>query len=315
MPVCVAYSCNEAYIHHTGISILSLLENNKDIPELKIYFIEKDVTKSSIGKLDRLVKSYNREFTILSFNELCNDLEINATGRHIETIYAKLFFTRIKDADKILYTDSDTIFNGSLRELWEYDMTNYCVAGVETYTAELKGVLGLGMSDNFINDGVVLMNLDECRKFNLLQKSKDCIAEFNGDPPLLSEGVLNKICRGKIKRIHPKFNMMSGLFEFKGNRYFARDYYDRLTIKEAITAPIIIHYLSAFYNRPWDVNCTHPLRDRYLYYKSRSGWSDIPMENRMLSKKIRFTGLLYKYFPHEILDFIQFINNRNRYKN
>jgi lipopolysaccharide biosynthesis glycosyltransferase len=310
MKINVAYSCNEAYIHHTGISILSLLEKNKLIPDISIYFISKGVRQSSIDLLVKLVEHFNRKLIVFSFYDLCYDLNINSMGRHIETIYAKLFFSRIEGIDKILYIDSDTIINESLAEFWQIDMGDNYAAGVETYTAESKKKLGLDKSDRFINDGIVMINLREVRDRNLLEEFKKCIGEYNGNPPLLSEGVLNKVCKGKIKIIHPKFNLMSGLIDYKGNQYdYVEDYYTREIIEEAVNAPVIIHYLSAFYNRPWDINCTHPLKDLYLFYKSKSFWKEIPLEDKKLSMRLRIIKNIYKILPHHIPDLIRHIKS------
>jgi len=310
MTINVAYSCDEAYIPHTGISILSLLEKNKLIPDISIYFISKGVRQSSIDLLVKLVEQYNRKLIVFSFYDLCYDLNINSMGRHIETIYAKLFFPRIEGIDKILYIDSDTIINESLAEFWQIDLEDNCAAGVETYTAEAKKKLGLDKSDRFINDGIVMINLKEVRDRNLIEEFKKCINEYSGNPPLLSEGVLNKVCRGKIKIIHPKFNLMSGLLDYKSNRYdYVEDYYTRAIIEEAVNAPVIIHYLSAFYNRPWDINCTHPMKDLYLFYKSKSFWKEIPLENKKLSLRLRIIKNIYKILPHHIPDLIRHIKS------
>lgn len=308
MKINIAYSCDESYIPHTSISMLSLLENNTEIEEIDFYFVAKDVSQKSLDLLKKLVNSYNRKLIVISFHDLCLDLKIKTLGRHIETVYAKLFFSRIEGVDKILYIDSDTIINSSIAEFWKIDLTNNLLAGVETYTVDAKKQLNLSKLDKFINDGVVLLNLKEFRIQDIEQKFIECIASYNGDPPVLSEGVINKVCKGKIKIIHPKYNLMSGLITYKRNRFLNIDeYYSENVIKEAIRKPVIIHYLAAFFNRPWDVNCTHPMKDRYLFYKSISCWNDLPLQNKNLSLRLRTIKFLYKYFPNTPLDFFRFI--------
>ncbi|MPQ46457.1 hypothetical protein GCQ56_05490 [Marinifilum sp. N1E240] len=304
----IAYSCNDAYIQHTGISLISLLENSKEVETINIYFIEKDVSSSNLFKLNEIVNSYKRKLIVIPFYDICFNLKINALGRHIETIYAKLFFSRIEGIDKILYIDSDTIINSSISEFWGIELSNNLLAGVETYTVDAKKQLNLSKSDKFINDGVVLINLKEFRKQNIEQKFIECIARHKGNPPVLSEGVVNEVCKGRIKIIHPKYNLMSGFFTYKRNRFLNMDeYYSTGIIQEAISKPVIIHYLSAFFNRPWDINCTHPMKDRYLFYKSLSCWKDVPLQNKKMSLRLQTINFLYKYFPNIILDFFRFI--------
>lgn len=308
MKLNIAYSCDEMYIPHTGISMLSLLENNKEVEEIDFYFVAKDVSQKSLNQIKKLINSYNRNLIVISFSELCANLKINSLGRHIETVYAKLFFSGIPAVDKIIYIDSDTIINRSISDFWYIDLSNYLIGGVSTYTVSNKKLLNLYKGDTFINDGVVIINLEGFRKQNIEKKFIECIAEYNGNPPVLSEGVINKVCRGKIKVIHPKYNLMSGLISFKNNRFLnVENFYSEEVLQEAIQNPVIIHYLSAFYNRPWDVNCSHPMKDRYLFYKSISCWKDLPMQNKKLSLRLRTIKFLYQYFPNTLLDFFRFI--------
>lgn len=308
MKINVAYSCDEAYIPHTGISILSLLENNKEVQEISFYFISKDISLKSLDMLTKMVNSYNRKLIVISFYDLCADLKINSLGRHIETVYSKLFFSGIPDIEKLIYIDSDTIINGSLIDFWNIDMSNYLVGGVSTYTVSSKKRLSLNRVDCFINDGVVLLNLEKFRSQNIEKSFLECIANYKGNPPVLSEGVINKVCRGEIKIIHPKYNLLSGLINHKYNRFLDIEvFYSEEVLQEAKQNPVIIHYLAAFYNRPWDVNCTHPMKERYLFYKSISFWKDLPLQNKKLSLRLQTIKFLYKYLPNIFLDFLRFI--------
>lgn len=310
----IAYSCNEAYIQHTGISMISLFENNKEIESINVYFIAKDVKETSITVLKDIVNKYKRDLIIIPFEDICYDLKISETGRHIETIYAKLFFSRIKNIDKILYLDSDTIINGSLKDLWLIDISNYLVAGVETFSVNKKYELKLLKDDNFINDGVVLLNLESLRNENFANKFLDFIDSWDGNPPILSEGTINAVCKGQILSLHPKYNLMSGFLTFPDKRYYKHnllgDFYSQEEIKEAIKSPIIIHYLSAFYNRPWYKNCKHPLKDKYLYYKDISQWKNVKLIKKEIPLRLRLIGFTIKYLPYSVFKSLHFLHRR-----
>lgn len=305
----IAYSCNEAYIQHTGISMISLFENNKEIESINVYFIAKDVKETSITVLKDIVNKYKRDLIIIPFEDMCYDLKISETGRHVETIYAKLFFSRIKNIDKILYLDSDTIINGSLKDLWLIDISSYLVAGVETYTVSVKKELNLSKEDNFINDGIALLNLELLRKEKVLPKFLAFINERNGNPPLLSEGTINAVCKGQILSLHPKYNLMSGFLTFPDKKYYKHnllgDFYSQEEIKEAIKSPIIIHYLSAFYNRPWNRNCSHPLKDKYLHYKSISPWEKENLTYKSMPIRLLIIGFIIKHLPYGVFNLLK----------
>lgn len=307
----IAYSCNEGYIEQTGISILSLLENNKNVfDQINIYFIGKDVITKSINNLKEIADNYNANLVYLDFNELCKDLTIDKTGRHIETVYAKLFFTDLLNIDRIIYIDSDTIINGSLKEFWEVELNDNLVGGVSTHTVGSKKILGLTDSDVFINDGVVLMNIKKLKEESFKEKFLECIASYNGNPPVLSEGVINKVCRGRIKVLNPKFNLMSGLITYNyGIFNTPKNFYPKEELLEAINNPTIIHFLAGFYNRPWHVDCTHPMKNLYFLYKRRTIWKDTELKKRKLPLRIKLIGWMYRNLPVDFVEFFRKMKN------
>jgi len=301
----IAYSCDENYIQHTGISIISLLENNKDIEKITIYFIEKDVKESSIKLLNDIVNSYNRDFIVIPFNKLCSALDISSIGRHIETVYAKLFFGNITDVEKILYLDSDTIVNGSIKHIWQINLKHNYFGCVKTTTRNRMQVLGMKMNDDFYNDGVALVNTKKLREDNMEKKFLDFIGLFNGNPPVLSEGTINKVCQFKILSLHPKYNYSPIFFMFSNYQLSilteGSNYYTNKELDEARSEPIIIHYLTGWYNRPWYKNCTHPLAEIYLYYKSISPWKDVPLSYKELNNKAKRMKIIYKLIPLRLI--------------
>lgn len=309
MDINIGYSCNEAYVPHTGISMLSLFENNKEIENITVYLFSKDITDASIKLLNDIANEYGRHFVEIPLNSILYDLNVKETERHIITVYAKLFFSRVEEIDKIIYLDSDTIINNGLKEMWSINLQDNYVAGVETYTVKVKTQLGLSKYDKFINDGVVILNLSKLRSENMAVIFLEYINKHKGAPPLLSEGTINVICREKIVSIHPKFNLMSGFFSIHGRKYYKSknlgDYYSDKVISEAIQNPVVIHYLAAFFNRPWDKNCSHPLRESYLKYKAMSPWREVPLTDKKLNLKLRFVSLLIDILPDIIFIFIR----------
>jgi lipopolysaccharide biosynthesis glycosyltransferase len=304
----VAYSCDNYYIEQTGISILSLLENNSNIKDITIYLISKGINSDNLIILDNLCKNYGRILEVIEFEELCYDLEINSIGRHIETIYAKIFFSRIDKLRKIIYLDSDTIICGSLNELYSTDISGCYMGVVETYTNKYRRQLNIKIGNPFFNDGVALINVDFCRENNLIKKAKDTLIQFNGSPPVLSEGILNMICQGNIKLIHPRYNLMSGLLQhiISDPEYLSSFMtYSKNELIEACDEPIVIHYLSGFYNRPWCIRCSHPYKDKYLNYKLISPWARTPLINKELPLKLFLIGKILNIIGLKRLNYIK----------
>lgn len=304
----IAYSCDNAYIEQTGISLISVFENNKDEKEIVVYLISKGITKENIEILDSICKSYNRSLIVVKFEDICFDLPPCSVGRHLETIYAKVFFSRIEGLDKVLYLDSDVVVVGNLKPLWETDLSEKYMGVVETTYTKGKKALGIPRSTPFFNDGVVLVNVDYCRENNLISKVIEQVNAFGGNPPVLSEGVLNKICGQNVKYISLRYNLISGNLYFGLYDYdylFEQLHYEKEDLIDSCENPVIVHYIAGFYNRPWCKKCTHPFKEFYLYYKSISPWKDSPLQDKDLSFKIKVAGLAYKVFGCRFIDKIR----------
>ena len=304
MRINVAYACDEAYMEQTSASLISLFENNKEIEEIYIYFIDMGISSTSASYLQSIVNGYSRNICIIKFMDIAYDLKIQNTGRHIQSVYAKLFFGRLEGIDRILYLDSDIIIVDSLKPLWELNMDDNVCAGVETiHSIAANKELGLDPTDHAINDGMVLMDLAKWRSENYLQRCLQYIDSYNGEPPVLSEGTINAVCKGKILIINPRYNLLSGLVEANAKKIVkmtGRGYYSQEELDVAVNNPCIIHFLSDFYNRPWCKYCTHPLKDRYLYYRKKTKWSNLPLQAKRLPIRIKVIGVMYKYLPIDV---------------
>lgn len=295
----VAYSCNDYYIPQTGISMISLFENNRDVDSIVIYLISKGVNESNQAILYKICSKYGRELKVMEFDDIAYDLKLSATGRHIATVYTKVFFPRIEGVDKMIYFDSDTVVVGPLKELWDMPLDDVYMGVVETLPTKFYKELGLPKGAPFFNDGMAICNVDYCRKHDLIGQVNKVVEEYGGNPPTLSEGALNKVCYGKVKYISPRYNLMAGILYlcsldsgYMSNIYH---YYSKEELEDSCQHPVLIHYLTAFYNRPWFTPCTHPYRDEYDKYKSISPWKDMKEKYSPLPIRIRAIDWCYRH--------------------
>lgn len=304
----IAYSCNDYYIPQTGISIISLCENNKSADEINVYFIAKDCSKENIITLKDITESYGRNFIEISFDDIAFDLNISNIGRHIETIYAKVFFSRIEGLDKVIYLDSDIVVVGNLLPLWNMDLSDSYMGVVQTFS-KVKSQLGLPEDYRFFNDGMAIVNVDYCRKHNLIEKVNAVVAEYEGNPPTLSEGALNKVCQGHVKYISLRYNLMAGILYFgmMDAKRLAQDLdaYTAEDLSDSCKNPVCIHYLTAFYNRPWLSPCSHPYKSEYYKYQALSPWKDVKPQHKPLPTRLRIIDLCYKVLGYRLTEFIR----------
>lgn len=304
MKINVAYACDEHYIKQTGISMISLFENNKDLDEIIVYIIDFGIKKSSVDQIRQITEKYGRKLELIDFKIWRDDLHVKHLGRHIESVYAKIFFGRIEDISKILYLDSDVIITDSLRPLWKINMSSYWIAGVETISSvKRNNKMGIEGTDICLNDGVLLMNLDNWRENQVEKKCLRYIEQMNGDPFVLSEGTLNNVCRGHILKLHPRYNLLSGLVYYSNKEISlttGRKFYSDKRLEEARKMPCIVHYLCGFYLRPWNSNCKHPLKNYYETYRELSPWKNEKRLPGKLKFKFKVIDFLHSFLPWRV---------------
>ncbi len=170
--------------------------------------------------------------------------------------YLRLALPRLlPETDKILYMDADILVRGSLQALWETPMSGKTLAAV-------KGAVNLsdkwewnrerdywklleGQRGKYINAGVTLLNLEQIRRLDL-KKTWDELAQrklYYQD-----QDILNITCKGTISYLPPKYNRLAYLPQEEYHRFVEEGLCTQEEYREAMEAPVIIHYAG---DKPW----------------------------------------------------------------
>ncbi len=295
----VAYSSSDLYSKFAGISMISLFENNKEFENINIYLIEDNVSEENKNKLKKIVERYNRNIYFLSFTIISEGMK-GLNNNFAKSTYGKLFLYKLEHLNKIIYIDCDTIIQGSLKELWEMNIDNYSMGGVLdcVYPYE-KDTIHMKKKDNYINCGVLLLNLEIWRKKNITKKCIQYLEENNYLTPNYDQGLLNCICHNSTLIIDPKYNMMSHVFSYNRDNviklFKLNEYYSDKILQNAKRNPVIIHYLEHFYGKPWYSESSHPYRDVFVKYWEISPWKVEQIELK-LKKRLKLRKFVYTYF-------------------
>ncbi len=296
----VLYATNDNYLPHAAASIYSLLENNKDFEKINICIID-DISNDCKTKLNDMVTSFsNASLVFYPFDKLKDKLKIKESWFAMVG-YARLMVSDCINADKVLYVDCDTIINASLKDLWKTDIEDYLVAGVQD-NPHLYALKAIGMSkyDRYINSGVILINLKKWKQENIEQKIIKMIEDKNGNVFHHDQGIINGVCKNSIKILPPKFNCMSQFFYLTARKikalYNIKNYYMQNELDEAVKNPVIVHYISKFYNRPWFKSCTHPLKNLYIDYLEKTPF-EVALKDGDLKKSVKLRKFIFSRLP------------------
>ena len=210
--------------------------------------------------------------------------------------FSRLFAASFLDEtiEKVLYLDADSLILGSFKELWETNIENYYVAGVLDVGPDyVKTAVGLSKDVNYINAGVLLINLKKWRNEDVESKFIDFLEKNNMQVYNNDQGIINATLNDSILIVDPKFNLMSPFLEkdyddvIKWNGL--KNYYDKETIENAIKNPVFLHFVHFINGRPWFKDTKHPCKDLYLKYASETQYkNDVVVED--------YRGLKYKLF-------------------
>ena len=291
----VAYSSDNNYAPYLGISMLSMLENNSDdFESIHIFIIDNGISSDNMKKLKSIAKDYGATISFVKLDELCVGLKTD--GSFSKSSFGRIFLSRLPKIEKIIYLDSDSIVLGSFKELCQSDMTDCYVAGVQDNVYPFfKEMIDIPKKTRYINAGFLLVNLTLWRKDHLEEKCIATINRFHGSVPHHDQGVINHVCAGRIKILHPKYNVQPPMFYLTSRQIKTISneghYYSDTEIKDACKKPIFVHFTTDVYNRPWFSPCSHPLADCYYDYMIKSPWGNI-VTKKKLPFKTRVTKLI-----------------------
>lgn len=301
MKISVAYSFDDNYAQHAGCSLISLLEHNQDIEDIDIYIIDANIGDANKNKINCIAERYGRHLEYIDLWNLTS--EMKEEPRFPRCAYGRLFLSKLENVDKIFYFDSDTIVTGSIKELVEIDMTNYLTAGVQdTVNPYYVYLIGLSDEDRYINDGgVIILNLKKWREMNTMQACLDFISKFGGNPPHNDQGTINAVCKGYMRILPAKYNVMNSFFMFPVDKilelFKMKIFYSSNEIEEARNRPLILHYTDELYNRPWFENCTHPYKEEYRKVLRQSPWQEL-YPHKEMTKNCKIQNFVYHHCPY-----------------
>lgn len=255
----IVFSCDNNFAKFLDISIISLLENTKNQTNNVLYdiycLIDNSVTKKNISKIQADIAKYkNYDIHFINLEGLFKETKSKIKRISHPTYYRLVIANQLPEKyNKCIYLDTDILILNSLEDLFNHDIENYYLGGIripnlrirpEHILAEFKEKTKLPSLDQYINAGVVLMNLDLIRNDNITQKFVDEIPKYY---PTLDQDILNIVAYNKIRPISPKYNAMVPELSYTNEELLKT--YSQEEIDDAKNNPTIIHYIGS--KKPW----------------------------------------------------------------
>ncbi len=203
----IFFSTDDNYIPFLDVAISSLIKNASKDYSYRIIVLNTGLSPENVA----LVKQNECPGFAIDFVDISEDVKSikarlkNVYHFSIVTYYRLFIASLFSEYDKVLYLDCDLIVKGDISELYRTEIgDNILAACPEEYvqnTPEFriyaKHALGVD-PDNYVNAGVLVMNLHEFRKNKIEKKFVKLITKYDFDLLDPDQAYLNYLCRGKI---------------------------------------------------------------------------------------------------------------------
>ena len=213
----IFFAVDDYYIPFLAVGLQSLVENSSEEYEYLIKILNTNVSEKS----KKEIKKYERENINIEFVDLNYYIEkvkdkLYTRDYYTKTTYFRLFLPELyPQYDKVLYLDSDIIILEDIANLYNIDIGNNLVGAIPDDIIQngkelqeyAEKVVGVSTYKKYFNAGILVMNLDELRKFNFQEKflyllgtTKFSVAQ--------DQDYLNRICKGRVKYIDNAWDVM-----------------------------------------------------------------------------------------------------------
>ena len=268
----VLYTLDHLYVKYMLVSLYSLLDHNQNL-DIDVHIICDSFDDNDYKMIESVVSNFkNANVYYYSFDNI--EKMIDSYGilpwKDKKIPNARLFFNEcIKDVDKLLYLDSDTIVVGSLENIDQYNNGPINMV-LDIMPKDYWQNIGNGLN-RYCNSGVIYFDVNEWNK----QKCEDKILSTLEKDIVYTypdQDILNIALQDEMGILPPNYNLFAIDYYFNMymlNRFYNSSGYERYdfdAIKDAKTNPIVLHSIPFYRWKGWEKNSIHPYTKYYMEY-------------------------------------------------
>lgn len=290
------------YAPYCGVMLTSLFENNKESQVCIFVMFDDELSHKNKSRFLRLGKKYKQTISFIKVDKTTFTSYFNSTQKRwsVATYYRLLDAELLPhDIHKVLYLDCDIIVTSNIKHLFNINLEDKAIAGaLDVSDADNSYYQRLEYSEqyHYINAGVVLLNLDYWREYNI---GVTCLEFMKSNHEKLlynDQDVLNAVLWNKKVLFPITYN-----FEIL---FLDQTLYQHLSVSvkqevwQTIDAPKIIHYSAS--SKPWMLAYNNLFQQQWLHYKRHSPWWHIQLKFPR-HKVINYILKRYVFWPLGLL--------------
>lgn len=240
----ICFAIDEQYVQHLAVTLTSILHNTKR--NVHFHVLSTDISEKSKRLLEKLKTKYDFDIDYVRIDKITFKSFPKGDEERItvEANYRLLIPNLLPQLKKVIYLDTDIILNGDIARLWDIDIGDNYIAAVPDQVGRRDSsdnyVLKFGLSKEtqYINSGVLVMNLVKLRQDKMVNKFFDIAKKYKEDLHYVDQDILSIACDKKIYYLKHYFNAMP-----------IQNYIFKEEEEEAFSNPLIIHW--AGWVKPW----------------------------------------------------------------
>lgn len=275
----VACATDDRYAPHCGTMLHSLFTHNRP-DQIRVHLLhDETLSRENRDRLAFVAAKFGAQLNCVPVeHSLVRDFPDKQF--HVSCWYRIVLPALLPDISRILYLDADMLILDNLQPLWETSLQGCTFAAVSNplypFMPDRPRVqLGLAQRSDYLNSGVLLLDLDRMRAEAVTQKVL-AYARARPDNPWPEQDALSVVCNGRWLRLHPRWNAQTTFFDLKDSQLL----YPAEESRAAKERPAIVHFIGPM--KPWHYLCRHPLREVYAKHRQLTPWPDFDLDGRTL---------------------------------
>lgn len=294
----IGYGTDENFVMPMGVSMISVLENHKELP-IVFHVLTENISEKSINQLKTIASRYPNCGVQVHFTDLgiIDGLPMFALGK---ATYIRVFLGQILDpaVEKILYLDGDIVCLQSIQNLIHRDFSGKTVMVVEDVPATARKQEKKFQLQQYFNAGMIFMNMVQWRQEKISEKFLDVCFEYKERLNYLDQDALNIVLEKKKLMVGREYNFIPLSAEET----------------EVPDNAVFLHYAGT---KPWYCWLDFPLKRYFMKYYKMSPWKDESLQQPRNYREMHYMSRARwrqgKYFD-SVYWFIQYISTKIKKK-
>lgn len=281
-----AFCFDKNYAPYCSAALLSLVISNGN--KIRVYCLYNDtVSENDLSALKNLKEKLSIDLTFIGLDE-SRIKPFKTVEYFTSAMYFRFFLPELlAKEDKVLYLDCDVIVQKDLSELFAIDLDGHCLAGVRDEAAEALTKIDGPHKENYINSGVLLMNLNHLRQDRFMDKLGVLYEQHASKLSLPDQCLLNIYSHGKRLILDQEYNTLVASKDVNKHEW--------LNLKGSSK---ILHFIEKI--KPWHEASRSHIADFWWSYSNMAGQSNIkPIKCATLNEYLNKCKSLEENGRHE----------------